>query len=228
MSCPKIGVWAYKSRETDELKYSVRSAIKNLRLEKIIIVGDKPSWLQESEQVIYIPFTPVRDSSWTRAYVAWQYLDKLMSTIPLEEDFLYFNDDFFILRPIEDWIDYKRDIVDYNEHVRAHNRVYHIRDMRALRILGTKEEYHYNLHIPISLNPSNLLIVLSFWKNSLVKDFEFRTYYGNQFLKNAPSMVDVKHQPNNTFFSSGDANWKLYGQRYRDMFPDKSYAERHN
>lgn len=228
MSCPKTGVWAYKSSDTDELKYSVRSAIKNLSLERIIIVGDKPNWLQESEQAIYVPFVPNRTPEWTRSYVAWQYLDKLMTTGLIKEDFLYFNDDFFILQPIEEWIDYQRDLVDYNTKVKAHNHVYHIRDMRALKLLRMEEEHHYNLHIPIKLNPANLIIALTYWRQSAWKDFEFRTFYGCQYLKDAPYMMDVKYNPNNLFYSSGDDVWKVSGQQYRDMFPDKSYAERHN
>lgn len=228
MSCPKIGVWSYKKVPTDELKYSMRSAIKNLGLEKVIIIGDKPDWFEESEKAVYIKFAPSRDSNWTRAFVPWQYLGKLISENIVHEDFLYFNDDFFVLQPITDWVNYERDLSDYNEKVRTRNRVYHLRDMRAIHLLKQEDEHHYNLHIPISLNPTNVAEAVAFWKGSTVKDMSFRTYYGNKYLKNTPTMFDVKHQANNIFFSSSDVNWAYYGQRYRDMFPDKSYAERHN
>lgn len=228
MSCPKIGVWSYRRSDTDELKYSVRSAIKNLGLEKIVIIGDKPSWFQESEKAIYLPFEPPRNEGWTRAFVPWQYLSRLIKADIVHEEFLYFNDDFFVLQPIKDWVNYERDLDDYNSKVKQHNHVYHLRDMRAIRLLKQQDEHHYNLHIPISLSPDNLKDILSFWYKSGVKDIGFRTYYGNKFFTNLPTMSDVKHRASDLFFSSSDKFWEYYGQQYRDMFPDKSYAERHN
>lgn len=229
MSVPETAVWVYKESNTDELKYSMRSAVKNLGIKRIILVGDKPSWFEESEQAIYIPFTPKRNPNWTRAYVPWTYLEEILKHNVVQGEFLFFNDDFFVLKPITDWVDYARDQEDYNLHVKTGNRVYHMRDFRALRLLRMEDNgVHYNMHIPIKLNTEYLREDIKFWHNSAIKDFAFRTFYGNRHFKDCPRMVDVKYRPNELFLSTHEEWWRANGQEYKDRFPDKTYAERHN
>lgn len=230
MSVPTTAVWVYKESNTDELKYSIRSAVKNLGITKVIVIGDKPSWFQESEQAVFIPFAPKRNMGWVRSFVPWMYLEELLKKNIVSGDFLFFNDDFFILKKITNWVDYERDPEDYNLFVREGNRMYHLRDMRAIKILRISEENekHYNLHLPVKLNTKLLKEDIRFWHSSPVKDFGFRTFYGNRHFQNCPKTRDVKYRPNEYFLSTGEAWWRLNGDGYKARFPDKTFAERHN
>lgn len=228
MKIPKVGVWYYKDSGTTELRFSMRSAVTNLGTEKIYLVGDKPFWFKETENSIYIPSKRSKDKITTVAWVPWEHLNNLINGGFDEKEFLLFNDDFIILRKLEEWVDYCRDPEDYNERVAQNNRVYHMREVRALSQLQLDvwDSPHFNMHIPIKIETEKLIEALEFWKKSWNKDFEFRTTYGNMFIKNAPSMVDVKYRPNGIFLSTGEEWWKKYSKPYRQMFPDKVFCER--
>ena len=228
MSCPTVGVWYYKESCTDELKYSIRSAVKNLGITTVILIGDKPKWFQESEHAIFVPNTLTRNPSFTRAWVPWQQMEAFINSGVYSGEFLLFNDDFFILKPIKDWKDYHRDQQNYEEKVKKSNRIYHQRELRALYALHKDNGVHYNMHIPMKMDTEKVRETLAFWYGLLNKDIEFRTTYGNMHLDQTESMVDVKYSPNEYFFSGGDRWWRTNGDWIRDMFKEQTYVERHN
>lgn len=222
---PKVGVWYYKLNDTDELRYSIRSAIKNLGIEKVFLVGDKPKWFKETDNSYYIESIPKRSTNYTLAYVPWQHMESFLKSGLYSGEFLLFNDDFFVLKPIHDWVDYYRDINDYNQKCGIHNRVYHRRELRALAVLKIPYNAgkHYNLHIPMRMNTKNLKIAIDFWNRQINKDFEFRTTYGNMFCKNDFPHRDVKYDKDEEFLSGGDRLW--YEEEIRTAFPEKSFCE---
>lgn len=228
MSCPTVGVWYYRLTDTDELKYSIRSAVKNLGIKKVILIGDKPKWFVESEQAIYIPSVPVRNSNYSVACAAWQHLEKFVFSGVYSGEFLLFNDDFFVLKPIKDWKDYHRDPSNYVERVQTSNRIYHQRELRALYSLNKTDGVHYNLHIPMKMDTEKLKETIIFWQGLLNKDIALKTTYGNMHLKDTEPMVDVKYHPNELFFSTGDRWWRLNGDSIREMFKEQTFVERHN
>lgn len=228
MKIPKVGVWYYKDSGTTELRFSMRSAVTNLGIEKIYLVGDKPFWFKETENSIHIPSQRPKDKQFTVAWVPWYHLLNLLNAGFEEKKFLLFNDDFLVLQKLDKWVDYHRDEDDYIERVAKNNRVYHMREVRALSLLHLDvwDSPHYNMHIPLKVETQKLKQAVEFWQNSLNKDFEFRTTYGNMFLKNTPSMVDVKYRPNGIFLSTGEEWWTKYSKPYRLMFPDKVFCEK--
>lgn len=228
MKIPKTAVWYYKNSGTTELRISIRSAIKNLGIEKVYLVGEKPFWFKETENSIFIPSQKPKDSQFTLAWVPWYQMLALLNGGFQEKEFLLFNDDFIILKPLDKWTDYHRDPENYNELVAKSNRTYHMREVRALSKLGLDvwESPHYNLHIPIRIETENLREVVEDWEKSPIKDYEFRTTYGNKFLKKTPSMIDVKYRPNEYFLSTGEEWWQKYGRPYRKMFIDKVFCEK--
>lgn len=228
MSIPETGVWYYKESDTDELKYSMRSAIQNLGLKRVILVGDCPKWFVPSLNAIYVPSVMSRNDSFTRAWVPWQHMQNFIRSGVHDGEFLLFNDDFFILQPITEWVDFHRDPIDYEDRVAKSNRIYNNRERRALISLGIdpNKGYHYNMHIPMRMHTDQLKQTLMFWNSLLNKDVEFRTTYGNMHLKDTPEMVDVKYRPNEVFFSGGDRWWKMNGDSIKRLFPDKTFVER--
>lgn len=228
MKIPEVIAYPYKEVGTDELKYSIRSAVKNLGIKKVIIIGDKPEWLQESEQAVYVPFKPKRDSSWTPVLVAWQYLEAAVKAKVLPEKFLWFNDDFFVLEKLDEWTDFQRDDEDYDEKVRRVSRMYHMFSERAFMVMHIEEnKRHFNLHIPMSVEAEKLREAIKFWRDCPIKNFGFRTYYGNKYYpQNLPFMSDCKKNPNRLFLSTNEKYWATYGEQWKKKFPETSFAEK--
>lgn len=225
MNIPKVAVWYYRINDTDELKYSIRSAVKNLGIEKVFLVGDCPKWFKESENSVFIKSEPRRDLGYSIAYVPWQHMESFVNSGLYSGEFLLFNDDFFVLKPIDEWIDYYRDIDDYDKKCGIHNRVYHRRELRAFNLLKIpfNSGRHYNLHMPMRMNTKNVKIALDFWKKQLNKDFEFRTTYGNMFKREDYPHRDVKYDSDGEFLSGSDKLW--YEDEIRKLFPEKSFCE---
>lgn len=225
MKIPEVGVWYYKLNNTDELKYSIRSAVNNLGLKKIILVGDKPRWFKETENSIYVKSAPRRNPSYTLAYVPWQHMETFVNSGVYKGEFLLFNDDFYVLKPLKTWVDYYRDPLDYDVKCGSRNRIYHRRELRALQTLGKPlNSNHYNLHMPMRMNTEDLRKAVQFWNSSLNKDFEFRTTYGNMFPRPEEAHRDVKYDNDGTFLSGGDKLW--YEETVANLFPNKVFCEK--
>ena len=232
MKIPKVGVWYYRNfvkpgtgayAEADELKYSIRSAVKNLGLETVIVVGDKPSWFKESVHALWVNSPYVLDPVSPIASVPWNHLKKFYASKVYRGEFLLFNDDFFVLQPLDFWTDTHRDDIEYRYKVEK-NREYHQREMRALLALSKPNGKHYNLHIPMRIHTDNLPIVFTMRDRSYRLDLPFRTFYGNLFLDKSVPYRDVKNNSDGIFFSSSEQSWKE-DQWVRDLFPEPSFCE---
>ena len=81
--------------DTDELKYSLRSAEKNFPIRKVWFVGGQPKGFQnvvrlQHEQIGNCKWELIRSSMW-----------KAVNAEDLTEEFFLFNDDFFIMKPVD-------------------------------------------------------------------------------------------------------------------------------
>lgn len=91
------------SRQADiELKYCLRSIAKHLiNVGRIVIVGERPQWLQN---VVHVPCVD-NTSSWRRAENIYR---KVIAGLPdTTNDFLFMNDDHYLLA------DYRADLFPY-------------------------------------------------------------------------------------------------------------------
>ncbi len=76
--------------KNNELRYSIRSVVKNLKgFGNIVVVGTKPSWLN-------VKHIPANDSGRTAQESVYIKLKKALPEI--SEDFLFFNDDYYLLK----------------------------------------------------------------------------------------------------------------------------------
>lgn len=175
----------------EDLKYSIRSVVKNFPYSKIILLGDKPSWFRESEKFIYIPSKNIRSSGWTIGWVPFQHMNNLIrSNHPAVDfdEFILFNDDFFVTKKVTEFEDFCRSSKDYNLRAKA-NRVYHTRTRSSLKL--TESKLYFNLHCPMRMKISNLRILIKDWLSSPIKDLDFRTWYGNRFIKDYSALREV-------------------------------------
>ena len=182
-------VYYYKEDKNKgiDLKYSIRSVIKNFPYSKIVLVGDKPEWYHEKENFIYIPSENKKSPSWTLGWAAFQHMIKLVKYADFEE-FILFNDDFFVMKPVIEFKDMCRRESDYKLRVKV-NRTYNSRVLKTLKY--TKSKKYFNLHAPMRMKVSNVRELTDFWLKSKDKDLSFRTIYGNMFIEDYPHLIEV-------------------------------------
>ena len=81
--------------DTDELKYSLRSVEENFPIRKVWFVGGQPKGFQnvvrlQHEQIGNCKWELIRSSMW-----------KAVNAEDLTEEFFLFNDDFFVMKPVD-------------------------------------------------------------------------------------------------------------------------------
>jgi hypothetical protein len=82
--------------DNNELRYSLRSLEANLTdLRRVFIVGEQPTWLTG---VYTFPMADPTDEKWRNSYCK---IRAACGIDVLDEEFLLFNDDFFLNKPIE-------------------------------------------------------------------------------------------------------------------------------
>jgi hypothetical protein len=230
-------VYIVKEAEKNEaLRYSLRS-LKNIEHDDVYIIGYKPSWVKnvihiERQQRLHTKYQNVTRN----IYLASQ-------TESISDDFVYMDDDYYIMREIDEIYPQHRGDIDsmikFNEDQGTKIYVKGYTDTRdRLRELGIEYPKSYELHIPIVYNKKKLRDVLELNDNYAVnaKIFHIRSFYSNYYNVGGQHMNDVKvHWP-----SQDRLNWML-GKRYlsssgdkpqgfllkylKELFPDKSQYE---
>lgn len=223
--------------DDEQIKYSIRTACKNLNPSKVIIIGDKPTWFIESERAIHIDSqNPLRPRTWTIGWVPFLHFCNAMKS--LEDlgidDFLLMNDDFFILKPIKNWIDLERSEKSYREKT-VRCKPYHIKTLKVFKIVTSRR--FFNLHAPMRMRVPYVKILCLFWTHYPDKDLDFRNFYGNLFLFDYPKtrvmddrkILDDVLLPEDDFISTS-SNGYLPGKKVyeyiHENFKKPSFCER--
>lgn len=230
-------VYYFQGNNSEELKYSIRTVEKNINFKKIYLVGDKPEWFKITEKSIYVKSQNLNLQKYGLGSVPILHLKNFLNSGLMPESFLLFNDDFFIMNKIDKWIDYYRDEKDYNKKA-LKNHGYHKKTLRSLQYTETKRKY--NLHIPILIEKKNFEQLLKMWESFSNKDIDFRTLYGNLFIKSDKKIFDLKIGNNfkyseeniklirsSKFISTSDESFKnsLIGNMIKSSFKESSYLE---
>lgn len=229
-------VYYFQGDDSEELRYSIRSVEKNIDFNRIFLVGDKPSWFKETSRSIYVESKNINLQKYGLGSVPILHLKKLLNSGKMPDNFLLFNDDFFILQKVDKWIDYYRNEKDYKKKA-LNNLPYHRKTIRSLKY--TKEQKKYNLHIPITINKKNFIELYNMWIKFDNYDIDFRTLYGNLYINSDKSLDDVKicscqqceefikNNKLNTFVSTSNVsfNFDKVGFIIRDIFDKPSFVE---
>lgn len=223
----------YKASRTDELRFALRS-LKNIEHGKVFIVGDLPAW---ATNVIHIP----RDNARNRYKDVSSMVEKSCRDSRLSEDFILFNDDFFVMSPMEElpkW--YKGSLKeDYIKHAKRQPHAMYTRAIsmtdRFLKARGIKYPKAYNCHIPVVMNKKKRLEVADMIRNSMRYNNIVlpRVVYSNLFDDTGIQHPDCKYiglddnYPRYEILSTHDGsftNGKI-GQHIRETFPEMSPYE---
>lgn len=244
-------VYVFKQSEendSEELRYSLRS-LRNLPHDTVYVVGEKPPWLQGAVHI------PVEQNTVRVGDVPTKYknvsknLRTAAETAEISEDFIFMNDDFFVMKPFATmpafhWGPMREVIARYTERYEVESDyIYRMKELYAfLCSQGHDEPLSYELHVPMVLNKTN---VRRMYAKDFSRIYQTRTMYGNYFNVGGERMDDVKvyldprhNDPHynadpagylavQSFLSASGGSFRtgLVGEFVRAAFPDKSPYE---
>lgn len=176
--------------KADILRYSVRSVCENFPYHSIVFVGGCPNDLTCDK---YLPHQQTGSTKWQRAMSS---LRLALSDDSLTEDVFLFNDDFFILQPVdtESFINFTdgtlgNRIRKLEKNINRHSL--YSKKLRGLMI-RLKAQGHdtmsFTVHMPMLINRHKALKLLE----DNPECFMFRSLYGNTYEIPYTKHSDVK------------------------------------
>lgn len=219
----------------EELRYSLRS-LKNIPHRRVVIAGYIPKWVHN---VTAIPVEQRLMTKYANAEQNWQYA---MNDTRVTDDFVLFNDDFFVMKPVPGVPTLHRgklsDVIDYYSNINSGQYLQNMERTRDLLLeFGITEPLSYALHVPMVMNKKRrkVLQATQLMFNEKALDIQMRTLYGNFYHLGGDYYEDVKankldDEPNKKaeFLSSNDQTFMRgkIGQYIKDTFTEKSPYER--
>jgi hypothetical protein len=176
-------VYICRDGDNEELRYSIRSAVKNLPHDKIWVVGGKPDWYTGN----YIEVNQDK-AKYTNARNS---LRAICNSEEISESFILMNDDFYIINRVEsvpymysgtlsDKIEQREDVFNGNTYTKLLKQT-----LGSLSRKKINTALDYELHVPIVMEKNKLEKVLrlsGLW----------RSVYGNVFNVGGTKIKDVK------------------------------------
>lgn len=210
--------------ENDELRYSLRS-LANLPHDRVWIVGYTPSWVAGVQSLHTIQGRSKYENSTRNVVTACTHDD-------ISDPFILMNDDFHIVRPVDQVPTLHRGPLDriIDIYARKGNGPY-VTGMRQtrdlLRQLGHDEPVSYELHVPMVVAKRPMLDGIQAGLDAGVSVIHKRTMYGNLAHIGGTETNDVKVYemdqpiPRGPFLSSLDRTFRYgVGNIVRWLFPD--------
>jgi hypothetical protein len=176
-------VYICRSGENEELRYSIRSAVKNLQFNNLWVVGGKPDWYIGN----YVE-VPQEKSKYVNAR---KNLFAICNSNDISNSFILMNDDFYIMKKVEsvpymhgglmqDKVAIYKKMVGNTPYVKMLNKT-----LSNLSRRSSKGILDYELHVPMVMQKENLLQIINF------PDL-WRSRYGNTFNVGGIEIEDVK------------------------------------
>lgn len=219
----------------EELRWSLRS-LRNLPgIGKVWIYGGLPNCVNP-EAVNYVKVLQNQGNKWDNTALQ---LIKICENDNITENFIWFNDDFFVMQET-DRLEYYKDrtlsqrILDFNKRTPYVSRgKYAMRLRRAEWALNSKQKTtrNFELHIPMVFNREKLLKTIHNFRGQGAK----RSLYGNCYIENPIQRDDIKIYELNQkptkkedFLSTTDATFRSgeVGKYIRSKFRKASPYEK--
>lgn len=207
-------VYCVKEGNTsEELRYSLRS-LKNMPHKKVYIYGGCPDWVNK-KTVKHIPISQTMGNKWLNTR---QLLAEIVKNPDISDNFIWFNDDFFIMHEVEnlDYM-YNRTLLERaGDFLRGTTYVskYSHRLIDASNALeqNDKPTKNFELHVPIIFNKQKLAKIIEQYPTIGAT----RSLYCNTYVKEAIDRPDVKiyaamsfPNPKIEFLSTSDASFAI-------------------
>jgi hypothetical protein len=187
-------VYVVRPGPNEELRYSLRS-LANLPHRKVWIFGAAPEWVT-GVGVVSVPRQPGSHRT-TKANLraACEHPD-------VAESFVYFNDDFFVMQPVERMPYLHRGTIEAaikQGMRRAYTKAMKT-TMEALQERGIAEPLCYELHAPTLVTKTGMLEALDMVSYPMMQE---RSLYGN--------LAGIGGEPARNFkVYHGDYGWKAW------------------
>ena len=176
-------VYICKEGPNEELRYSIRSAVKNLTFDNLWVVGGKPNW--------YIGNYLEVAQNKSKYLNARNNLRALCNSSQISESFILMNDDFYIIKKVAE-VPYMHGgllsskIKKYEEITGKTRYVLMLKKTFTNLFRRFKNEVlDYELHVPMIMEKEKLLKVLE------APDL-WRSRYGNTYGVGGREIDDVK------------------------------------
>lgn len=221
-------LWLVRAGDSnEELRFSMRSVAANLPHDRVWIAGYRPKWVSSEVRHIAVH----QQTLGTKYQRSLANLLAACSHPKVSDEFVRFDDDFFVLKPMESIPVLHRGLLDEiaNDYARRGSGQY-LKGMRAteklLVGLGFSDILSYELHAPMTFDKEKLAEVLRLpLQHGLkTKCLHPRTLYGNYWHVGGEESHDFK---SNTFqdwpfLSTNDGQFKrdAIGRHIREMFPE--------
>ena len=219
--------------KSDEIKYSVRSVVENFPYNRIVFYGGKPKGIEPD---IYVEVEQIGFDRYEKVNYT---LQKIFADDNLTDNFWLFNDDFFIMKPIEDLPYGIRGTLGHR--IKELNTLYGPSggDIKAQQAVKNYLEHkgfdsiNYDLHIPMLINRKLGAATLAEHPNQKL----FRSLYGNVNKIGGTYMNDVKvygagDEPDkdSPLLSTKDSSFRygLVGEYIREIFNEPCKYEEDN
>jgi hypothetical protein len=188
-------VYICRDGKNEELRYSIRSAVKNLKFDNLWVVGGKPNWYVGNHLEV------IQNKS--KYANARNNLRAICNSPEISDSFILMNDDFYIMNKVDN--------VPYMHGGLLDNKIKQYKsltgDTRYVLMLKKTQlnlsfrlknnVLDYELHVPMVMEKKKLLTIVE------LPDL-WRSRYGNTFGVGGIEMDDVK------VYSSGGLAKKSY------------------
>lgn len=223
-------VYICRSGDNEELRYSIRSLVKNCSHDSIWIIGGIPDWYRGN-------YVRVEDIG--NKFENIQNCYKVISQIgAISDKFVLMNDDFFITKPIGEMPIFHGgrliDKIDRYTVNKGHNKYTRILLQAYKRLLkqGIKEPLDYDIHLPLVVEKA---AIDYFIDQSLAP----RSMYGNLYNIGGQEIKDVKFYSTYNmldhsvsisndmpFISTEDKSFDKVFDMLHGLFPEKTKYEK--
>lgn len=210
------------SRWSDnELRYSIRSMVKNTPVSRIIIVGHKPDWIQNIDHI------PFKDGPRKALNIHM----KTLAACDITDEFIQAADDHFVLKPTDFSIYYHSGPIREKRYTGAYYKITH-NTSKAI-----PNGFFFNLHIPMKMNSGKYREIMARYDWSK-NDYLVKSLYANNIGVEGMLSKDCKvrefmrldriqaYVKGRGFLSVGDGGLSVDMKRFLEQtFPDPSKYE---
>lgn len=214
----------------EELRYSLRSVEQNFPHNRVVFYGGKPAGLKPD---LYFPVVQKGKTKWDKVR---DMLTLVCKNDKITDDFVLFNDDFFVMSPIKSLETFADDsLSDLVARIEVKNNyrstVYTAQLLRAYEALKKAgfSTLNFELHKPMIINRRLMLKTREEFPNIPAS----RSLYGNLYCYLPMHVIDCKITDLETipedfvFVSTDDISFAegKVGEYIRRKFPKKSRFE---
>ena len=210
-------------KDSIALRYSLRSLV-NIAHDRVFLVGDKPDWVCNVIHVAVRDFNNPRFYR-IRAVNTWNKIINICRT-DISDDFILFNDDYFLLNKVDTIPYYYRGRVPVFRNPTGYQEMV----MRSAK--GFENPLHFGTHTPIVYQKSRFLDISALYKIS--QGLDHKIIYCNHYkVEPVERMMDCKIRSISKFKLKGTfvstvnkiESDPVFEKEMNRVFPEKSKYE---